>query len=121
MTDDIVLVRPIMPKADQVRRAVTRVFDSGVITNDGPRVRALEAQLSARLGIEDLAVCASGTTAIQLACGALRLTGEVIVPAAAFPAAWQGVLRSGAKPVGVDIEPTYLTLDPQAVEAAITP
>ncbi|HEY0500855.1 MAG TPA: DegT/DnrJ/EryC1/StrS family aminotransferase [Kutzneria sp.] len=121
MADDIVLVQPVLPAADLVRRAVSRVFDSGVITNDGPRVRAFEQQLSDRLGCQDLAVCASGTTAIQLACGALRLTGEVIVPAAAFPAVWQAVLRAGAKPVGVDVEPTYLTLDPQAVEAAITP
>jgi len=121
MADDIVLVRPIMPAADKIRRAVTRVFDSGVITNDGPRVRALERQLSGRLGISDLAVCASGTTAIQLACGALQLTGEVIVPAACFPAVWQAVLRAGGKPVAVDIEPRHLTLDPQAVEAAITP
>ncbi len=121
MADDIVLVRPIMPAVDKISRAVARVVDSGVITNDGPRVRALERQLSGRLGLSDLAVCASGTTAIQLACGALRLTGEVIVPAAGFPAVWQAVLRAGAKPVGVDIEPRHLTLDPKAVEAAITP
>src|SRR5207253_1241482 len=61
------------------------------------------------------------TTAIQLACAALELTGDVIIPAAGFPAIPQAVLRAGATPVAVDIEETYLTIDPAAVRAAITP
>lgn len=121
MDGDIVLVRPVLPPPDAVGRAVAEVFTSRVLTNDGPRVRRLESLLAAELGIGGVAVSASGTTAIQLACAALDLTGEVLVPAAAFPAVSQAVLRAGGRPVGVDVEPEYLTLDPAAVRAALTP
>jgi dTDP-4-amino-4,6-dideoxygalactose transaminase len=119
--DDIVVVRPLLPPEGNLRTALQEVFDSQILTNDGPRVRLLEALLSAELGVPDLAVTGSGTMAIQLACAALDLSGEVIVPAAAFPAISQAVLRAGATPVMVDIEEKYLTIDPEAVRAAITP
>lgn len=115
------LVRPLLPPVEALLGAISAVFASGVLTNDGPRVRLLESLLAAELGMPDLAVCGSGTTAIQLACGALDLTGEVLVPAAAFPAVWQAVLRAGGTPVAVDVEPVHLTIDPDAVRAALTP
>jgi dTDP-4-amino-4,6-dideoxygalactose transaminase len=121
MDDGIVVVRPLLPPWEVLGDALEAVVDSQILTNDGPRVRRLEALLSAETGVADLALTGSGTTAIQLACGALGLTGEVIVPAAAFPAIAQAVLRAGATPVPVDIEDTYLTIDPDAVRAAITP
>ncbi|HEU5472957.1 MAG TPA: DegT/DnrJ/EryC1/StrS family aminotransferase [Actinophytocola sp.] len=120
MTDDLVVVRPLVPPWDRLKSALFEVFESQVLTNDGPRVRQLEALLSTELGIADVAVTGSGTTAIQLACSALELRGEVLVPAAAFPATAQAVLRAGATPVEVDIEDTYLTIDPDAVRQAVT-
>jgi dTDP-4-amino-4,6-dideoxygalactose transaminase len=117
----MVLVRPLLPALDRLSAAVAAVLGSGVLTNDGPRVQALEALLSATIGVTDLAVCASGTTAIQLACSALGTTGDVLVPAAAFPAASLAILRAGGRPVAVDIEPEYLTMDPAAVAVAVTP
>nr|WP_042186310.1 DegT/DnrJ/EryC1/StrS family aminotransferase [Kibdelosporangium sp. MJ126-NF4]CEL17196.1 DegT/DnrJ/EryC1/StrS aminotransferase [Kibdelosporangium sp. MJ126-NF4]CTQ91574.1 DegT/DnrJ/EryC1/StrS aminotransferase [Kibdelosporangium sp. MJ126-NF4] len=120
-SDPIVMVRPVLPPLAELTDTLGQVLRSGVLTNDGARVRVFERMLSARLGIAELAVCGSGTTAIQLACGALGLTGEVIVPAAAFPAVSQAVRRAGCAPVAVEVEPTFLTLDPDAVAAAITP
>jgi dTDP-4-amino-4,6-dideoxygalactose transaminase/SAM-dependent methyltransferase len=119
--EPIVVVRPVLPVWEKLSPALRGVVDSQVLTNDGPRVRRLESLLSTEFGVSDVAVTGSGTTAIQLACSALGLTGEVIVPAAAFPAISQAVLRAGATPVPVDIEDTYLTIDPDAVRAAITP
>jgi dTDP-4-amino-4,6-dideoxygalactose transaminase len=120
-TEPIVLVRPVVPPLEQLGRRLHEVLRSGILTNDGAQVQAFEALLSAKAGIAELAVCGSGTAAIQLACGALGLSGEVIVPAAAFPAVSQAVRRAGGTPVAVDIDPTYLTLDPDAVRAALTP
>jgi dTDP-4-amino-4,6-dideoxygalactose transaminase len=120
--DEIVLVKPLIPPRDRIQAAVREVLDSGVLTNDGPQVRRLEQELSRRIGVDDLAVCGSGTAAIQLACAALGMRGrEVLVPAAAFPAVVQAVLRAGGTPVAVDIESAYLTLDPEAVAAALSP
>jgi dTDP-4-amino-4,6-dideoxygalactose transaminase len=117
----VVVVRPLIPPAPALMAALLEVFDSQILTNDGPRVRRLEALLSAETGIADAALTGSGTTAIQLACSALGLTGEVLVPAAAFPAISEAVLRAGATPIAVDIEDTYLTIDPDAVRHVITP
>lgn len=117
----IVLVKPVLPALDKLGAALHDVLRSGVLTNDGARVRTFEALLSARLGITDVAVCGSGTTAIQLACGALDLHGDVLVPAAAFPAVSQAVRRAGCTPVAVDAERTYLTMDPRAAAEVITP
>ena len=118
--DAIVVVRPLIPPERVLRTALFEVFRSQVLTNDGARVRRLEALLAAEVPIADVAFTGSGTTAIQLACTALELTGEVLVPAAAFPAVALAVLRAGATPVAVDIEDRHLTIDPAAVRAAIT-
>jgi dTDP-4-amino-4,6-dideoxygalactose transaminase len=119
--EPVVLVRPVLPSLQQLGGRLHEVLRSGVLTNDGAQVQAFEALLSAKVGIPELAVCGSGTTAIQLACGALGLSGEVIVPAAAFPAVSQAVRRAGCTPVAVDVDPTFLTLDPDATQAALTP
>jgi dTDP-4-amino-4,6-dideoxygalactose transaminase len=119
--EGLVVVRPLVPPWSTLKSALFEVFESRILTNDGPRVRRFEALLSAELGIADVAVTGSGTTAIQLACAALELRGEVLVPAAAFPAVAQAVLRAGATPVAVDIEDRYLTMDPSAAGLAITP
>src|SRR5947209_10986831 len=100
-SDVLVVVRPLIPSWEKLGNAVREVFDSQVLTNDVARVRRLEALLSAELGVASVAVTGSGTTAIQLACAALELTGDVIIPAAGFPAIPQAVLRAGATPVAV--------------------
>src|SRR5256885_6522664 len=112
--EPIVLVRPVLPALEQLSGRLHEVLRSGVLTNDGAQVQAYEALLSAKVGIPDLAVCGSGTTAIQLACGALDLTGEVIVPAAAFPAVSQAVPRARRPAAAGDTHPTFPTLDPRA-------
>jgi perosamine synthetase len=65
----------------------------------------------------------NGTVAIQLAleaCG-VKAGDEVIVPDLSFIATANGVLYAGAQPVFVDVEPVTYCLDPEKIEAAITP
>jgi dTDP-4-amino-4,6-dideoxygalactose transaminase len=73
----------------------------------------------------DVAHCvgvANGTDALELALRAAGVTsgGEVILPANTFIATAEAVSRTGARPVLVDCDPTYLLVDPGKVEAAIT-
>src|SRR5256885_14365192 len=118
--EPIVLVRPVLPALEQLSGRLHEVLRSGVLTNDGAQVQAYEALLSAKVGIPDLAVCGSGTTAIQLACGALDLTGEVIVPAAAFPAVSQAVRPAGGTPGAGGHRPTVPYPGSRATPAAGT-
>lgn len=89
----------------------------------GEELAAFEREFAAFCGARHCVGVASGVSAIELA---LRAAGigpgdEVIVPAYTWVATWLGVTRAGALPVGVDaIEATY-NIDPEAIEAAITP
>src|SRR5690606_4360584 len=63
----------------------------------------------------------NGTLALVTALQALRITGEVITSPYSFVATAHSLLWNGIKPVFVDIDPTTLNLDPEKIEAAITP
>jgi dTDP-4-amino-4,6-dideoxygalactose transaminase len=73
------------------------------------------------LGVEHLALFTNGTLALVTALQALRITGEVITTPFSFVATAHSLLWNGIKPVFVDIHPETLNLDPDKIEAAITP
>lgn len=89
----------------------------------GPEVEAFESAFATFHGGGHCVGVANGTDAIELSLRAMRIGGgdEVITVAnTAFPTVC-AIERSGARPVLVDIEEPSLTIDPQAVAAAITP
>jgi dTDP-4-amino-4,6-dideoxygalactose transaminase len=96
------------------------IWARGHVTNDGPVLRRLEAALQDQLGWQNVVATANGTLALQLACKALRLDGEVIVPAFTFPATVQALLWNSLVPVKADVDPDHLNVDPEAVAAAVT-
>ncbi len=104
------------------RNAVDRVLRSGMLAQ-GPEVAAFESEFAS---IVDGARCIalnSGTSALHLAflAGGVGPGDEVIVPSFSFAATANAVSLTGAVPVFVDIETDYFSIDPAAVEAAITP
>jgi dTDP-4-amino-4,6-dideoxygalactose transaminase len=102
--------------------AVTRVCDSQQFIM-GPEIAALESELQAALGLTHTTAVSSGTDAILLALMALGVGpgDEVITPTFSFFATAGCVVRAGARPVFVDVDPRTLTLDPARVAEAITP
>ena len=118
---------PMIPAAkpligDEERAAVDRVLVSGMVAQ-GPEVAAFEQEFSAALvaGRECVAVN-SGTSGQHLGMLALGVGpgDEVIVPAFTCAATANSVAVTGATPVFVDVDPETFTVDPAAVEAAIT-
>lgn len=103
-----------------------QVLDSNRITS-GPMMSRFEAEVAAlhdrRFGL----MSNSGTSALQIALGALKeMHGwsdgdEVLVPAVTFVATSNVVMYNNLVPVFVDVEPKYFTIDPAAIEARITP
>ena len=89
----------------------------------GPRVDALEQQLSERLSSKHAIACASGTDALLLSLKALDLRpdSEVIVPAFTFFATAGAVWNAGLKPVFADIEPNTFNLTAETIGAVLTP
>ena len=112
---------PIVPPLSDYAALLETVWRQRRLTNDGALVQALRRRLCQRLGVRHLALLGSGTLALQVAIAALGLRGEVITPAFTFPATPHALTWAGIRPVFADIDPVRLTLDPAAVERAITP
>lgn len=94
-----------------------------MVTNEGPLHDRLEHALADKLGVPMAKVFSSGTSALQCALLSLELPvgAEVITTPLTFPATAHAITALGLKPVFADIDPETLTLDPSAVERAITP
>jgi len=86
------------------------------------KANELEQELQDRLDVKHAQLTSSGTTALNVALAVLGVGAgdEVIMPTFTFVASFESILASGATPILVEIDDT-LTLDPTAVEAAITP
>ncbi|MBI1184875.1 aminotransferase class I/II-fold pyridoxal phosphate-dependent enzyme [bacterium] len=89
----------------------------------GPEVQGLQQELEAYLGVKHVIPCANGTDALQIAMMALGLKpgDEVITASFTYVATAEVIALLGLTPVLVDVDPETFCLDPQQVEAAITP
>jgi dTDP-4-amino-4,6-dideoxygalactose transaminase len=107
---------------DDVMAAITRVMDSQHFIL-GPEVKLLEDELAAKLGAKHVIGCASGTDALILALLAAGIGNgdEVITSPFSFVASPGSIAYVGAKPVFVDVDPATFNIDPNLIEAAITP
>lgn len=101
----------------EVRTAIERVCASQQFVL-GPEVEALEAEVAAYTGAKHSVGCASGTDALWLALAAGVGAGDrVITTPFSFFASASSIVRAGATPVFVDVEPETLNLDPAKVRA----
>lgn len=119
MVDLIGQYEKIQPEIDQ---AVLQVIRSAAFIN-GPEVKAFQAELESYLGAKHVINCANGTDALQIAMMALGLQpgDEVITADFTYVATAEVIALLKLKPVLVDVNPDTFTLDPAAVEKAITP
>jgi dTDP-4-amino-4,6-dideoxygalactose transaminase len=106
----------------EIDAAIATVVDSTAFIQ-GPAVAAFEAEFAAFVGAAGAVGVASGTAAIELALRACGIgTGdEVITSAHTFIATAEAISHTGARPVFVDIDPLTYAIDPNLVEAAVTP
>lgn len=117
----IFVTQPSLPPLEEFIDYLKLIWDSKILTNNGPLHQLFEEKLAAYLGVKHLSVFANGTLALMTALQALRINGEVITTPFSFVATTHSLWWNNIKPVFVDIEPEYFTIDPQKIEAAITP
>jgi dTDP-4-amino-4,6-dideoxygalactose transaminase len=105
---------------DEVLSAITRVCDSQKYIL-GEEVTAFEREFAALCGTKQAVACASGTDALWLALAAagVKQGDAVITTPFSFFATASSIVRAGARPVFVDVDPATLNLDPLAVEKAL--
>lgn len=102
---------------------VTECVVSGWISSTGPFVQRFEKQFAEFCGTKHAIATSNGTTALHLAVLALDIGegDEVIMPSLSFIATANAVRYTGGVPVFVECDPHTWTIDPVALEAAITP
>ncbi|WP_170800050.1 DegT/DnrJ/EryC1/StrS family aminotransferase [Stutzerimonas stutzeri] len=122
MNDKVIPVTsPLLPPLEEFIPYLEKIWQSRFLTNGGDMHQQLEQALCEYLGVRHLALFASGTLALVTALQALRITGEVITTPYSFVATAHSLMWNGIKPVFVDIDPISLNIDPEKIEAAITP
>ena len=117
----IYVTQPSLPPLEEFIPYLQQIWDSKWLTNSGPFHQQFEQALCDYLGVKHLALFTNGTLALVTALQTLRITGEVITTPYSFVATAHSLLWNGIKPVFVDIDPITLNLDPDRIEAAITP
>lgn len=95
------------------------MFQRRWFTNSGMLEKELEAKLAHHLQVKHCIAVCNGTIGLQLACHALDLTGEVIVPSFTFVATPHAVRWEGLSPVFADIDPVTHTICPESVKSLI--
>src|SRR5450759_3758159 len=110
------------PLRDEILAAITRVCDSQRFIM-GPEIDGLEQEMSRLLGVRHAIAVSSGTDALLLALMALGIKAgdEVVTTTFSFFATAGAIVRVGARPVLVDIDPATFNIDPAQAAAAITP
>jgi dTDP-4-amino-4,6-dideoxygalactose transaminase len=107
---------------EEEKQAVMEVLDSGMLVQ-GPRTAKLEEKFAALCGTRHAVATSNGTTALHLAllANGIGPGDEVITVSFTFMASVSTILMAGAKPVFVDVEAETFNLNPDLIEAAITP
>lgn len=117
----IYVTQPSLPDLQEFIPYLEQIWKSKVLTNGGPFHKQLEEELAKFLGVKHVCLFANGTLALLTALQVLRISGEVITTPYSFVATTHSLWWNNIKPVFVDIEPEFCNLDPEKIEAAITP
>lgn len=116
------VTKTFLPPIDEYNRYIEQIWDSGQLTNGGRLVQKFESTTKEYLKVESFKFVANGTLALQIAIRALGITeGEIITTPFSYVATTSAILWEKCRPVFVDIDPETLCMDPEMIEAAITP
>ena len=117
----ITVTSPLLPDLDEFQGMLRQIWDSKWVTNNGSFHRELEQALADYLKVPYISLFTNGTLPLLTALQALRITGEVITTPYSFVATTHSIWWNGCRPVFVDIEESTCGIDPEKIEAAITP
>ena len=117
----ITVTSPLLPDLDEFNAMLKDIWNSKWVTNNGQFHKQLEKDFAEYLEVPYVSLFTNGTLPLLTALQALRITGEVITTPYSFVATTHCIWWSGCKPVFVDIDPATGNIDPNKIEAAITP
>jgi len=117
----IPVTKPSLGPLSEYVGFLEEIWDTGIMTHNGPFVQQLELVLQNYLDVKNVVCVSSGTTALQLAIRALDLSGEIITTPFSFIATANIISWEHCQPVFVDIDQDTWNMDPNKIEEAITP
>jgi hypothetical protein len=117
----ITVTSPLLPSLDEFQEYLKDIWDRKWLTNNGTYHQKLEKALADYLKVPYVCLFTNGTLPLLCALQALRITGEVITTPYSFVATTHTLWWNNIKPVFVDIDPATCNIDPNKIEAAITP
>ena len=117
----ITVTSPLLPNLEEFYGLLKEIWNSKYITNNGSFHKQLEKELASYLKVPYVSLFTNGTLPLITALQALRVTGEVITTPYSFVATTHALWWNGIKPVFVDVDLETGNLDPEKIEAAITP
>lgn len=117
----ITVTSPLLPNLDDFNQELKKIWECRWITNNGSYHQKLETALAEYLGVPYVSLFTNGTLPLITALQALHITGEVITTPYSFVATTHALWWNGIKPVFVDIDLNTGNMDPDKIEAAITP
>ena len=118
---NVYVTQPTLPSFDTFTLYLKELWESKYLTNNGKFHQELELKLAEFLGVKHLTLFSNGTLALMVGMQALRITGEVITTPYSFVATTHALHWNGIKPVFCDIREEDGNLDPEKIEAQITP
>lgn len=116
----ITVTKTFLPPIEEYNLQVQRAWDNQWLTNRGELVLELEEKLKAHLSISNIIITNNGTVPLQIALKLLGRGGEIITTPFSYVATTAAIVWENCKPVFVDINPDYLTIDETKIEAVIT-
>ncbi len=117
----ILVTSPLLPSLNELQSYLERIWEDKWLTNNGKYHQELEKALCEYLKVPYISLFTNGTLPLIVALQAMRITGEVITTPYSFVATTHALWWNGIKPVFVDIDLATGNMDPQKIEAAITP
>lgn len=118
---ELTVTSPLLPPLEDFIPYLKQIWSSKWITNNGSFHQRLEERLSHYLGVKHISLFTNGTLPLLSALQALNVSGEVITTPYSFVATSHAIWWNGLTPVFVDVDKETGCIDPQRIEAAITP
>ena len=117
----IPVTKSFLPPIEEYNEYLKKIWNSGILTNNGQLLQELEAKLKKYLNVNYFQFLSNGTVALQLAINGLDITeGEIITTPFSFVATTTSIIWQNCKPVFVDINKDTFCIDENKIEEKIT-
>jgi dTDP-4-amino-4,6-dideoxygalactose transaminase len=117
----IYVTKPFLPPLEEFCQGLEEIWETRWLTNNGPVLQRFTQELCNFLETDNICLFNNGTLALQISLQGMGISGEVITTPYTFVATTHALFWNKIRPIFVDIEPNYYTIDPEKIEAAITP